>query len=178
MAVRFGPTRQRFRVRMAMRQQGKMPTPVFREAIQRAQERNRDLVVRVMRDRYALSHMGPAHHRSGTNTIEGYEATARQDGSLYVFNRRRNARRIEFGVAPYRGLGYPGSPRMPAPPAHQIFGNPLSFFWEREGRWFKGPVVHHPGQQADPIMRESVEELADTFVDNIESEIEEALARG
>lgn len=29
---------------------------------------------------------------------------------------------------------------------------PLHFYWSRAGRWFRGPVVHHPGTQPMPFM--------------------------
>lgn len=30
---------------------------------------------------------------------------------------------------------------------HVITGDPLAFYWDREGVFFKGPEVHHPGME-------------------------------
>jgi hypothetical protein len=35
-------------------------------------------------------------------------------------------------------------------------GGILAFYWVREGRWFFGPRVHHPGTPAQPFMRPAI----------------------
>jgi len=41
---------------------------------------------------------------------------------------------------------------IPAAPGY------LAFYWEREGRWFRGfTQVHHPGQRGQPFLREALE---------------------
>lgn len=35
---------------------------------------------------------------------------------------------------------------------------PLHFFWVEQDRWFKGPIVRHPGVEARPYIKPSIEE--------------------
>lgn len=181
MPVRFGPVRRRVRAEIKARSLGRLPTPRFHEAIQRAQELNAATLLLRIRNRYSANHMGAGHPPSGTNTIEGYESNVRADQSISVFNRRRNAARIERGVDPKAGMQSPGSGRMKAPPARVIespFGTNLRFFWEREGVWMTLPHVHHPGQRPDPIMAETLAESEDDMFENIVEEVGREISRG
>lgn len=42
---------------------------------------------------------------------------------------------------------------------HIIRGNPLHFFWERQGRWVKTEQVQHPGNPAQPFLQKSYEAM-------------------
>lgn len=52
--------------------------------------------------------------------------------------------------------------------AHEIHGDPeLRFFWIKEGKWFKGPKVNHPGNAAQPFMEagfRAMDEIAESAI--------------
>lgn len=151
---------------------GKLPTPNLHDAIRDAQEQNRALLLSQVKIKFAARHRGSGH------TLQGFQATVRQDLNLSVYNRRPNASRVERGVWPYLGKRPKGSGRLPTSGGRLIFGKPtLSFFWEREGMPFVGRFVVHPGQKADPIMARTLEENRTIIQSNIMRHVQRELNR-
>lgn len=46
-----------------------------------------------------------------------------------------------------------------AHPIDAVNAENLVFYWEREGKWFKGPHVDHPGNPPQPFMEAGFEEM-------------------
>jgi hypothetical protein len=148
-----------------------LPTPDFRDAIRRAQERNRVILLGRVRENWVRR----GHNRTG-HTLQGFEASGVRDRDLTfsVFNRRPNASRVEHGVLPQLGAGAWDT----APPERVIAprrGYTMRFYWERMGRWMTLPYVTHPGQKPDPVMQDSLSEASDEMRENINQEIVRAL---
>lgn len=155
---------------------GALPTVDRDAAILRAQEKNRDLLLRRVKSNFSISHRGPPDRPAG-RTVQSFQAVVRKrDLNLSVFNYNPNAYRVEFGVEPRIGMLPKGSPSSDSPPARRIDGRPLlSFFWAREGKQMTLPYVRHPGQRADPVMEKTLNDAEGELFRNVVREVDKEL---
>lgn len=102
--------------------------------------------------------------------ISGVENPSPSTFRITITNDAPMAGAYEFGSGVHRQSGGGTYPIV----AHDPIKKPLHFFWKREGRWFRGPKVNHPGVEAVPFMKPAVNETAQEFVNelgNITAEI-------
>ncbi len=159
---------RRYKAKMRTTFKGKIGTLDRVEAIYRGQELNASLAVSEVKARFSRRHRGSGH------TADGFTSKVLSDGRMSVTNRRVNASRVEYGLFPFKGKGRKGQGRMLGLGREIGARNPggvLVFWWERENRLFVGPYVVHPGQKPDPIVRDTMTDLADQFERNIRAEV-------
>jgi hypothetical protein len=98
---------------------------------------------------------GPPRNRTGVNystgrlavgiiTTKGHSAGGDLEGNLVALP--KHALWVHEGTRPHD--------IRPTTP-----GGRLNFFWIRKMRWVSLPHVRHPGQQAQPFLREAVEKV-------------------
>ena len=81
-----------------------------------------------------------------------------ENGNTYLVNMHvsladaPDAAAWEFGSGLHRTRGSPGKYIISATNAPNLY-----FWWERESKYFRGKVVHHPGIVARPYMRPALE---------------------
>lgn len=147
-------------------------------ALIRAAHRNARMLEERVRDKAAME-VGKGLHAPSAPRNRGdypgpmadyYHADVLPNGDIILDNPTRRAAYFEFGTAPHEiwasGLFGHGQGRPPRGARGQFSkgARALSFpFIDYPGGWFTGAMVDHPGQEANPIMMESVDDLMDDF---------------